>query len=222
MKMPGSKGVLTIKGEAKEALAVLKLALKTAAAAQPTGMGASRAKGAAPTKKKQLFTQDKAETKQVPVDEDGSSGATFTIGANLDPSQEEALVKFLRANKDIFAWEPNQLVGVSREVIQHHLKVCPNVRPMKQRARRQSTEKQAFIVQETCKLEAAGAIREVRYPEWLANPVGVPKKGGRSACVSTSPTSTRPTLRIHSHSLASTRSSIPPPSATCCASWMPS
>ena len=86
-------------------------------------------------------------------------------------------MKFLRANKEIFAWEPNQLVGVPRDVIQHHLRVCPNVHPVKQRARRQSTEKQAFIVQETRRLEAAGAIREVRYPEWLANPVVVPKKG---------------------------------------------
>ena len=88
-------------------------------------------------------------------------------------------MKFLRANQEIFAWEPNQLVGVLREVIQHHLRVCPNIRPVKQRERRQSTEKQAFIVQETRKLEAAGAIREVRYPEWLANPVVVPKKGGK-------------------------------------------
>ena len=36
---------------------------------------------------------------------------------------------------------------------------------MKRRARQQSTEKKAFIIQETHKLEAAGAIREVRYPE---------------------------------------------------------
>ena len=115
----------------------------------------------------------------MPVDEDRSSGATFTIGTSLDRGQEEALVRFLRANKEIFAWEPNQLVGVPREVIQHHLRVCPNMRPVKQRARRQSTEKQAFIVQETRKLEAVGAIREVRYPEWLANPVVVPKKGGK-------------------------------------------
>ena len=50
---------------------------------------------------------------------------------------------------------------------------------MKQRARRRSTEKQAFIAQETRKLEAAGVIREVRYPGWLANPVIVPKKGGK-------------------------------------------
>ena len=50
---------------------------------------------------------------------------------------------------------------------------------MKQKARRQSTEKQAFIVQETRKLEAAGVIREVRYPDWLAKPVVMPKKGGK-------------------------------------------
>ena len=71
----------------------------------------------------------------MPVEEDGSSGATFTIGANLDPNQEEALVKFLRANKEVFAWEPDQLVGVPRGVIEHHLKVRPNVRPVKQRVR---------------------------------------------------------------------------------------
>ena len=108
-----------------------------------------------------MFTQDKAETKQIPVDEYGSTNATFTIGANLESEQEEALVGLLRSNKKVFAWEPDQLVGIPRSVIEHHLNVCPNVRPVKQKARRQSTEKQAFIVQETRKLEAAGVIREV-------------------------------------------------------------
>ena len=93
---------------------VLKLTLKTAAAAQPASADTSKAKGAPPTKKKQLFTQDKAETKQIPVDEDGSTNATFTIGANLEPEQEEALVRFLRANKKVFAWEPDQLAGIPR------------------------------------------------------------------------------------------------------------
>nr|XP_040244178.1 formin-like protein 5 [Aegilops tauschii subsp. strangulata] len=73
-------GILTIKGDAKEALTALKLTHKAAAAAQPAGAGAPEAKGSAPAKKKELFTQDKAETKQVSVDEDGASGATFTIG----------------------------------------------------------------------------------------------------------------------------------------------
>ena len=136
MKMPGSSSVLTVSGDTGDALQALKLAFKAAAVTQPADSDASEPKGAAPAKKKQLFIQDKAETKQVPVDEDGSTGATFTIGANLEPEQEEALVRFLRANKKVFAWEPSQLAGVSRDVIEHHLNVCPNVRPVKQKARR--------------------------------------------------------------------------------------
>ena len=50
-------------------------------------------------------------------------------------------------------------------MIEHHLRVFPNVRPVKQKARQQSTEKQSFIVQETRKLEAACVIHEVQYPE---------------------------------------------------------
>lgn len=178
MKMPGSKGVLAVAGDTGGSYGA-QACPRAAVAAQPTDTDASKSKEAASTKKKQLFTQDKAETKKVPVEEEGSSGATFTIGADLDPNQEKALVKFLRSNKDVFAWEPKQLVGVPREVIEHHLKVCPNVRPVKQKARQQSMEKHAFIIQETGKIEAAGVIREVRYPKWPTNLVIVPKKGGK-------------------------------------------
>ena len=115
MKMPGSSGVLTVSGDTRDALQALKLAFKAAAVAQPASVDVLKPKGVAPAKKRQLFTQDKAETKQVLVDEDGSTSATFTIGANLEPEQEEALVNFLRANKKVFAWEPDQLEE-SREV----------------------------------------------------------------------------------------------------------
>ena len=114
MKMLGSSGVLTVAGDTKEALAAVKLALKATAAAHPADKATPGAKEAAPRKNKQLLTQDQAETKQVPVEEGGPSGATFTIGANLDLDQEEALVRFLCANKEVFAWEPKQLVGVPR------------------------------------------------------------------------------------------------------------
>ena len=83
-----------------------------------------------PAKKKQLFSQDHAKTKQVPVDEDGALGATFTIGAGLPPDQEEALVSFLRTNNEVFAWEPKDLAGIPRGIIEHHLRVCSNVRPV--------------------------------------------------------------------------------------------
>ena len=87
MKMPGSSGVLTVCGDTGDALQVLKLAFKAAASAQPADSDAPEPKGAASAKKKQLFTQDKAETKQILVNKDGSTDATFPIGANSSPSR---------------------------------------------------------------------------------------------------------------------------------------
>ena len=84
-------------------MAALKLAFRTTVAACPADKAVPRTKGAALTKKKQLFTQGQAKTKQIPVDVDGASGATFIIGANLAPDQEKQLADFLRANKDVFA-----------------------------------------------------------------------------------------------------------------------
>jgi hypothetical protein len=36
------------------------------------------------------------------------------IGASLDPKQEDVLVSFLRANRDIFAWKPANMPGVPK------------------------------------------------------------------------------------------------------------
>ena len=130
-------------------------------------------------------------------------------------------MRFLRAKKKVFAWEPDQLAGVPRGVFEHHLNVCPNVRPVKQKARRQSTEKQAFIIQETRKLEAVGVIHEVRYPDWLANPVVVPKKEGKERmCVDF--TNLNKACPQDPFPLPRIESSIPLLSATCYASWIPS
>jgi hypothetical protein len=58
------------------------------------------------------------------------------------------LVAFLQANADVFAWEPSQMPGIPREVIEHHLKIHPNTKPVSQKPRRQSVERQDFIREE--------------------------------------------------------------------------
>ena len=63
MKMPGSSGVLTVSGDTRDVLQVFQLVFRAATMAQPTSTDALEAKGAAPAKKKQVFTQDKVETK---------------------------------------------------------------------------------------------------------------------------------------------------------------
>jgi hypothetical protein len=68
--------------------------------------------------------------------------------------------------------------GVPREVIEHHLAVCPNAHPVKQKVQRQAPEKQKFVVQEVEKLQDARIIHEVLHPEWIANPVVFAKPHG--------------------------------------------
>nr|ABA99771.1 retrotransposon protein, putative, unclassified [Oryza sativa Japonica Group] len=96
-----------------------------------------------------------------------------------DEVPEDALVSFLRANADVFAWRPADMPGVPREVIEHRLAVRPGARPVRQKVRRQAPERQAFIREEVARLLEAGFIREVIHPEWLANPVVVPKANGK-------------------------------------------
>jgi hypothetical protein len=63
-------------------------------------------------------------------------------------------------------------------VIEHHLSVCLEARPVKQKVRCQAQDWQDFIVKEVRKLEMAKVIREVMHPTWEANPVVVPKPNG--------------------------------------------
>jgi hypothetical protein len=86
------------------------------------------------------------------------------------------LINFLRANRDIFAWKPADMPGVPRELIEHSLNVDPKATPKRQHLRRFADDRQDAIKKELTKLLAAGFIREVFHPEWLANPVLVPKK----------------------------------------------
>src|SRR5438128_835428 len=69
--------------------------------------------------------------------------------------------------------------GVPREVIEHHLAVSPDARPIRQKVHRQALERQDVIRLEVDKLLRAGFIREVRHPDWLANPVVMPKGNGK-------------------------------------------
>jgi hypothetical protein len=68
---------------------------------------------------------------------------------------------------------------IPREVIEHCLKINPKTRPVSQKLRRQSVERQDFIREEVRKLLDAGFIKEVHHPIWLANPVIVSKANGK-------------------------------------------
>ena len=69
--------------------------------------------------------------------------------------------------------------GINLTVITHRLNVSPSFKPVKQKRRSFSPERQKAINEEVGKLLQADAIREVEYPEWLANVVLVKKANGK-------------------------------------------
>jgi hypothetical protein len=116
----------------------------------------------------------------------------------------KALVAFLRQNEDFFAWSHEDMPGIPQSVIVHKLMVDPSHRPVKQLRRSFALKRNQSVAEEVHKLLQAGFIREVDYPEWLANVVLVKKKPpGSGECASISPTSTELVPRIVSPCLES-------------------
>jgi hypothetical protein len=69
--------------------------------------------------------------------------------------------------------------GMPWEVIEHHLMIYPDARPVHQRPRKQSVERQNFIREEIIRLLDAGFIREVTHSQWLANSLVILKVNGK-------------------------------------------
>ena len=65
--------------------------------------------------------------------------------------------------------------GVPNELIKHSLNVDPKATPKRQRLRRFAQDRREAIKKELAKLLAAGFIKEIFHPDWLANPVLVRK-----------------------------------------------
>ena len=130
------------------------------------------------------------------------------------------LVDFLRANADIFAWSPSDMPGIPREVAEHALDIRAGSRPARQRLRRFDEEKRRAIGEEVQRLLAAGFIKEVSHPEWLANPVLVKKKNGKwRMCVDYTGLN-KACPKVPSHYLESIKLLIPLQGARPCLSLM--
>ena len=103
----------------------------------------------------------------------------FQVRARLPLQKKEELVEFLKRNVDVFAWDAYEAPGLDPKFICHYLNVDPSVTPKKQPPRRPSNEHEEAIKSEVVKFKQAETIKEVFYPQWLANIVVVKKKTGK-------------------------------------------
>uniref|UniRef100_A0A2N9GXI9 Uncharacterized protein n=1 Tax=Fagus sylvatica TaxID=28930 RepID=A0A2N9GXI9_FAGSY len=110
---------------------------------------------------------------------EGDEKKTTRIGTSMAKEIRASVVSFLRGNADVFAWSHDDMPGISTEVISHKLNVNPSTPPVKQKRRVFAPERNTAVMEEVDKLLKAGFIREVYYPEWLANVVMVKKSTGK-------------------------------------------
>ena len=86
------------------------------------------------------------------------------------------MVDLLKRNVDLFAWDAYEAPGLDPKFIYHHLNVNLSITPKRQPPQRPSKEHVEAVKSEMTKLKQAGAIKEVFYPQWLANTIVVKKK----------------------------------------------
>jgi hypothetical protein len=66
--------------------------------------------------------------------------------------------------------------GVPRELIEHELHLDPQLKPVKQRLCCFTQDKKDVIKKEIAKLLDVSFIKEMYHPDWLTNPILIPKK----------------------------------------------
>ena len=96
----------------------------------------------------------------------------------MDKDKVETLL-FLKRNVNVFAWSLYKVPRVDLKFIFHKLNVDPSFSPKKQKPRRSAKEHVEAVRQEVEKLKKARAIKEIFFPDWLANTVVVRKKNDK-------------------------------------------
>ena len=71
------------------------------------------------------------------------------------------------------------MLGIDKKIIQHRLNVNPECKPVQQKRRIFAPEHNKAVTKEVEKLLEVDFIKEVFYPDWLANVVMVKKSNGK-------------------------------------------
>src|ERR1044072_7034820 len=109
---------------------------------------------------------------------DGEIKRPTYISAKIDPDLKNEMVCLLKEFKDCFAWDYNEMPGLSRDLVEHRLPIRQDKRSVKQAPRRFAPEVVLKIKEEIERLLRSKFIRTARYVDWLANVVPVIKKNG--------------------------------------------
>jgi hypothetical protein len=108
---------------------------------------------------------------------DGTVPRPTFVNKNLDPTFKLELIKLLKEYVDYFVWNYNEMLGLSRDLVEHKLPIKPGFKPYKQPCRNFNPNIYDRVKEEINRLLDAKFIRPCRYADWISNIVPVEKKG---------------------------------------------
>ena len=100
------------------------------------------------------------------------------IGAECSHAKILEYTELFKEFCDIFSWSYDEMPGIDPRIVEHNIKTCPNVKPVRQCLRAVNPRKAPTIKAEIEKLLKVGFIYPVPLMEWVSNPVSVDKKQG--------------------------------------------
>ncbi|XP_057428486.1 uncharacterized protein LOC130721914 [Lotus japonicus] len=110
---------------------------------------------------------------------DGSKKRPTYISSLIDLELRSRMIELLKEFKDCFAWDYDEMPGLSRDLVELQLPIKEDRKPVKQLPRRFHPDVLVKIKEEIERLLRCKFIRAARYVEWLANVVPVIKKNGK-------------------------------------------
>src|SRR4051812_48258801 len=179
MKIPGPNGVITVIGDFRKSLECTSAGGNLAYSQVITeekhqlgkviAMAQAQSKaplpvGPAKRENEESIFQSAKDSKKVALDPSDSTKLLWSeldLATNRKASSSSSSVR----TRDIFAWSPQDMSGVPRELAEHKLHIRPGSKPVKQPLQRFSEDKRRAIGEEIAKLLAASFIMEVFYPE---------------------------------------------------------
>lgn len=93
------------------------------------------------------------------------------IGATLSLELQNQVIDVLKANQDYFAWSHEDMTGISPDVITDKLNANLEHKPVKWKRCKFTPKPNQTIDDEVQKLINTRKVREVKYPDRLANVV---------------------------------------------------
>lgn len=174
IKFPGNDGrIITLRGDQAAARDLLVVDVKHQKATSHVNTVA---------KPIQKIYPLRDEILEIVID-DTDKAKTVHIGAYLPDEMKDKLISFLKDNVSTFAWSTADMKGIDHTITTHELNVDPTFKPIRQKRRKLGPDRSKAVNEEVERLLGAGSITEVKYPEWLANPVVKKKNGKWRVCV---------------------------------------